>query len=83
MGMQLPTAIWMPEIGPKIWKNLEIISKIDPKSDQNGTKSGLRPDFDRYSKDFGPIWGTTSAPFSIQKPIIRCKKHSPKSMPNK
>ena len=61
----VPLEICLPEIGPKIWKKLEIISKIGPKSNQNGAKSGLWPDFDRYSKDFGPILETISEFFQI------------------
>ena len=50
-----------------------------PKAHENGTKlmpkrrkihlNDAREQNNIFFKDFGPIWGTTSAPFSVQQPL--------------
>ena len=62
-------------------------SPRSPKAHKNGTKlmpkrpkihqNDARGQNNIFLKDFGPIWGTTSAPFSVQQPL-KCtnKTHS-------
>ena len=54
-------------------------SPRSPKAHKNGTKlmpkrpkihqNDARGQNNIFFKDFGPIWGTTSAPFSVQQPL--------------
>ena len=52
LGINVLHEICLPEIVPKILKNLEIISKIGPKSSENHSKSGRRPDFEPFWDQF-------------------------------